>query len=248
MAINKPNFTQIPNDILDNYMYQVSGAKLKVLLKICRNTFGWNDKPKDKISLTQLQESTGLCRQSTIDAIKELTKLDLINCKTGKGKINEYYIKIIEPVQKIDQTSPENRPALVQKIDIQKKDKEIIQKKKEAVKDTALFTHIKDYFTKNNPSYYHDSKQAKFINIIITRGKEKEKIFAAFAKFQKIINENQDIDFWKNAPITPAGFYSRWEQIDAYKGKSIKKKLNEPSGPHLQRFDKMDQSQFEEPK
>jgi len=219
MAISKPNYTQIPNDILDNYMNQLSGAGIKVLLKICRNTFGWN-KDKDKISLSQLVKSTGLCRQSALDAVKELIKIDLIDCITRKGKTNEYTIKIIleeQPVQKVDHTSPESRPVPVYLLDTQKKDKETNQNKKDAVKDTALFNDIKDYFTINNKDYYHNGKESKAIKNIIARGKEKDKIFRLLNKFKEIKKRDNN-KFWQEAPMIPSIIFSRWDFINSHQG------------------------------
>lgn len=215
MAISKPNYTQIPNDILDNYMNQLSGAGIKVLLKICRNTFGWQ-KEKDKISLSQLVDSTGLCRQSALDAVKELIKIDLIDCITRKGKTNEYTIKITleaEPVQKVDQTSPESRPVPVYFLDTQKKDKEINQNKKG---NSILFNEIDDLFKINNEKYYKDAKQAGSIANIIKRTKDKTEIFEVLNLFLNI-KKNTDEKFWRSAPFTPAMAYSLWDNILEHK-------------------------------
>jgi hypothetical protein len=48
-----PNTTQIPNEVFDTLMSHLSGGELKVLLYICRRTFGFR-KDSDSISLTQI--------------------------------------------------------------------------------------------------------------------------------------------------------------------------------------------------
>jgi len=52
-GFDKPTFTQIPDQVLDELMPVLSEAELKVLLYICRRTFGFH-KDADAISLSQL--------------------------------------------------------------------------------------------------------------------------------------------------------------------------------------------------
>lgn len=67
MTIKPPNYTQIPNELLDK-MADMSPAEFKVLMAICRKTFGWQ-KSHDVISLTQLERMTGLSRSAVHQAI-----------------------------------------------------------------------------------------------------------------------------------------------------------------------------------
>ena len=66
----KLTFTQIPNQILDTMTQRTPNENL-VLFAICRKTYGWA-KTKDKISLSQIQEMTGLSRQGTVNNIRSL--------------------------------------------------------------------------------------------------------------------------------------------------------------------------------
>lgn len=66
--IEKPNYTQTPNILFDEIMRDLNGAELKVILAVIRKTFGWH-KERDRISLTQLEEMTGLSRQGILNAI-----------------------------------------------------------------------------------------------------------------------------------------------------------------------------------
>lgn len=68
MSIPAPNYTQIPNLILDEWLPLLSGVQLKVLLAICRKTLGWH-RTHDRISLSQLMKLTGCCRDKISDAI-----------------------------------------------------------------------------------------------------------------------------------------------------------------------------------
>jgi phage replication O-like protein O len=112
-----PNTTQIPNDVFDSLMPQLSGGELKVLLYICRRTFGFQ-KDSDHISLSQiahgittktgrvLDHGTGLCKRRVITALKALEKKNIITITreiddTGLHAINTYRLNI----------APADRPA-----------------------------------------------------------------------------------------------------------------------------------------
>jgi phage replication O-like protein O len=105
-----PNTTQIPNDVFDTLMPQLSGGELKVLLYICRRTFGFR-KDSDRISLSQisrgittkagrvLDHGTGLCKRHVINALKTLEKKNIINItrtvdETGLNAVNTYSLNM----------------------------------------------------------------------------------------------------------------------------------------------------------
>lgn len=97
MRIFAPNYTQIPNDILDRWMPHLGEAELKVLFAIMRKTLGWH-KVRDRISISQLSEMTGLLRETIISATKSLqSKGAIIKEVVGeKGKQETYYELVIE--------------------------------------------------------------------------------------------------------------------------------------------------------
>lgn len=68
-AFDAPNYTQAPNAFFDLLVIEIDKlAELKVTLAIIRATFGWH-KDEDELSFTQLEERTGLSRQSVNDGI-----------------------------------------------------------------------------------------------------------------------------------------------------------------------------------
>ncbi len=77
MGFNPPNYTQIPNEIFDYWMEKLTPAEFKVLLCICRKTFGWQ-KRYDCISLKQITSLTGLSKMGIIKNIDRLMELGLI--------------------------------------------------------------------------------------------------------------------------------------------------------------------------
>jgi hypothetical protein len=84
-----PTTTPVPDEVFDVLMPQLSGAELKVLLYICRRTFGFK-KESDNISLNQistgittrdgrvLDRGTGLCKAAVVSAVTSLAKKGII--------------------------------------------------------------------------------------------------------------------------------------------------------------------------
>ena len=70
MTYKVPNHTQTPNELIDEHMRDMDMAELKVVLAICRKTFGWH-KQYDRISLSQLEEITGMSRTSVIKGARQ---------------------------------------------------------------------------------------------------------------------------------------------------------------------------------
>lgn len=77
MGFQAPNFTKVPNELIDKMLPGLSAVEIKVLLVIIRKIDGWH-KRIDQISLAQLMEFTGSSRPNITKAIKKLQKLDLI--------------------------------------------------------------------------------------------------------------------------------------------------------------------------
>lgn len=88
-GFRSPNTTPIPDELFDELMAELSGAELKVLLYICRRTFGFK-KERDNISLKQLVEGittkkgkkldngTGLGKASVARAVKTLEEKGVV--------------------------------------------------------------------------------------------------------------------------------------------------------------------------
>src|SRR5258708_13009575 len=84
-----PNYTQVPDELFDDLMTDLSGAELKVLLYIIRRTFGFK-KTEDNISLSQmlngitkkegevLDKGTGLSKKTLLAALNTLEEKNII--------------------------------------------------------------------------------------------------------------------------------------------------------------------------
>jgi phage replication O-like protein O len=107
-----PTTTPVPDEVFDVLMPQLSGAELKVLLYICRRTFGFKKK-SDTISLHQiahgittrdgrvLDSGTGLCKRHVQRALKVLEKKNIIKVtrkvdETGLYEVNTYSLNIVD--------------------------------------------------------------------------------------------------------------------------------------------------------
>lgn len=97
--IISPNFTQIPNVIFDYWIKKLDHSIFKVLLHLCRKTFGWHTE-KVNISKKVLAEETGVSKRTVDKAIEILISYELIECyqvmKENEYSVNCYKIKIYE--------------------------------------------------------------------------------------------------------------------------------------------------------
>lgn len=108
-----PNHTQIPNVILDMVIPRLPEAEARVLLYICRRTFGFHKKV-DRISVSQftdgltdknggvLDHGTGLSNRSVQRALESLVGVGAIQKFTGKNG-NSYSINLsLDPKKVVD--------------------------------------------------------------------------------------------------------------------------------------------------
>lgn len=103
--IEQPNFTKIPNVVLDYWLTHLEPYTSIVLIFLCRKTFGYQGKNgKDNISLSQISKGTNMSRPSVIKSLSILENLLLIKkcfnkSKCGDKDSNTYEIFIHDPKQ-----------------------------------------------------------------------------------------------------------------------------------------------------
>ena len=108
-----PNYTQIPDQVFDELLPILSGNEIKILMYICRRTFGFK-KGTDNISLaqmvsgitakdgTKLDGGTGLSKASVARALKDLEDKSIIvrvrRSDPLKGDLpTTYQLNVIDP-------------------------------------------------------------------------------------------------------------------------------------------------------
>ena len=110
--MNYKQTTAIPNRLFDRHMPDLSGSKLKVLLTVCRKTYGFvakkgGRKKRDRISIGQLMTLTGLSRRAVSEAIQALVSKKLIGLtdyhrndlndpRSRKGKLCIYFSPLLQ--------------------------------------------------------------------------------------------------------------------------------------------------------
>lgn len=110
---------------------------MRVMLAICRKTFGWH-KTRDRLSLSQLEELTGMSRQGVLNGIESCLARGWLR-RYDSGGSYEYEVNIEEQVvNEVDHPtqmgSQRSRPVVVNEVDTQKK---YLKKEDEAAADAA---------------------------------------------------------------------------------------------------------------
>ena len=99
--MKKPNYTQIPNIVIDTHMANLSGSAIKILMAVCRKTIGWH-KDTDRISYSQLRSLTGISSNATIrQCIQVLVDAGLIRHERDAGGISVFDLNM-DTVSEID--------------------------------------------------------------------------------------------------------------------------------------------------
>jgi phage replication O-like protein O len=124
-GFRRPTTTPIPDELFDDLMPILSGAEIKVVLYICRRTFGFK-KNSDTISLNQiasgitkrdgtvLDGGTGLSKRHVQRALKTLEERNIIKVSrvvddTGLNEINTYSLNILDTDHRVGTSSPHPR-------------------------------------------------------------------------------------------------------------------------------------------
>ena len=126
--IPAPNFTQIPNVLIDEMIPILGFAEMKVLWVLCRKIFGWH-KVRDQISLSQLEKCTGLERQHVLKATKSLIERGLITKEVSGEKsaqITHYTLVIREDSNNFTQCRKDTPPSVAKTPTKERPTKEII--------------------------------------------------------------------------------------------------------------------------
>lgn len=120
-----PNYTQIPNEIIDSFMTKASPAQFKCVMLILRQTLGWHRQAAE-ISLSLFEQKTGITRKGVIKSISELEELGhIIVQRRGQNQKNVYapnidwskvYSKKDEVVNSVHQGSELSTPPLVNSV------------------------------------------------------------------------------------------------------------------------------------
>lgn len=121
-GFRSPNYTAVPDELFDELLPELTGAELKVLLYICRRTFGFK-KGSDTISLAQmlhgiqtrdgrvLDRGVGLSKKTLLQALQSLRDRSIIltarQYSVEKGnEPTAYALNMADPTPGVKSTPP----------------------------------------------------------------------------------------------------------------------------------------------
>lgn len=106
-AIPEPNYTQVPNLILDR-MDRLSDAELRVLLVMCRQTFGYHRK-RHIMSTSFLAKGSGMSEQGVLNGVKRMLERGVVEREPCNGSFS-YSITLSEGPNAVEvsQNQPPN--------------------------------------------------------------------------------------------------------------------------------------------
>src|SRR5215210_7779950 len=96
-GFRSPNYTQVPDELFDELLPDLSGAELKVLLYIIRRTFGFK-RESDSISLSQmlhglqthngrvLDRGAGVSKPTLLAALRSLEEKNIIQTERRRSQ------------------------------------------------------------------------------------------------------------------------------------------------------------------
>ena len=107
-----PNSFQVPNFLVDKLLPHLSGPQAKILMVLCRKTFGWH-KREDVISFGQFRDEAGISRSSAIEALRVFMDAGLV-LKASKGRVdmNAWSLNLdADADQVLERLMPEAKPS-----------------------------------------------------------------------------------------------------------------------------------------
>lgn len=216
-----PNYTQVPNVVIDDLALKLSDSAFKIYVVLIRKTKGWDQK-KDAIALSQFCEITGKSRPTVIKCLDELINLGLIK-KTRFTKYgNEYELNLSFSHDGIFIKFTSKKSLLVKNFYI--KGKEILllevkkfntQKKlsKETIKDTNINSPKNSEVKKFNPSEMQlpiNVDKQLWLDFIEMRKQIKKKLTERAAKM--ILKDLEDFGRLANESLTNS-IKSSWSSV-----------------------------------
>jgi hypothetical protein len=103
-----PNFTQYPNEILDNWMPHLSGNQTKIINVFVRQIYGYH-KEYDRISIRQISQKTGISISKVFKDVKNLISIGCIKILKKGDKNNSHLYQILNITEELPQREHSRR-------------------------------------------------------------------------------------------------------------------------------------------
>ena len=103
-----PNFTQYPNEILDNWMPHLSGNQTKIINVFVRQIYGYH-KEYDRISIRQISQKTGISISKVFKDVKSLISIGCIKILKKGNKNDAHLYQILNITEELPQREHSRR-------------------------------------------------------------------------------------------------------------------------------------------
>lgn len=97
-GFDAPNYTQVPNDLFESLMCDMGEAELKVVLCVCRMTFGYH-RVRATLGIGDIRKMSGLSYQGVVNGAKAAEARGLIR-RVNPDEITKAEWEIIETPQR----------------------------------------------------------------------------------------------------------------------------------------------------
>lgn len=138
-----PNYTQVPNVVIDDLASKLSDSAFKIYVVLIRKTKGWEQK-RDAIAISQFCELTGKTKPTVIKALDELINLGLIKKTRFTKHGNEYELNLSFSHDGVFIKFTSKKSLLVKKFYIKGKEILLLKVKKFDTQQTLSKDTIKD--------------------------------------------------------------------------------------------------------
>jgi hypothetical protein len=96
-GFEQPNYTQVPNDLMDHWLPDLSCAELKVLLYLMRRSFGFH-RDQHSEGLRRISENTGLHLENRRGCGETTWARGLLTYERRPGQRNVYTLRFTKEV------------------------------------------------------------------------------------------------------------------------------------------------------
>ena len=240
-----PNYTQIPNAIIDEFMASATPAQFKCVMLILRQTLGWH-RQSAEISINDFIKKTGLAKSGVLKSLGELEELGhIIVERRGNNQKNVYAPNIDwngnnskkdKVVHSVDQGSTLSGLGVVHSVD---PSTESLKKRERKEKETTTTPEAAPSPEQNSSSFFSQEKQELVKDLPINQQTKMnlmrfkiETIKAAIKNTSTASYDDYGAYIYNQAKNIEAGNYKERKHSEDY-AESHKKRCIEEFGDRL---------------
>ena len=221
-----PNFTQVPNIVIDHWMAKLSHSEFKIIMLIFRQTTGFHRRSAF-ISYEDFEQKCNVTRKWVIECCKKLAKAKWIKVTPGNNNSKNKYEIIFEDSKKIcsEVSSPAGEVSTPRCGEVSTPEtpeaKESLERKKERKEETdavslsqeslRLSSLLKDQIKKNDPAFSQTDQQMKKWATEIDRMHRIDK--RSWDEIERLILFAHENEFWRANILSGSKLRSKATQL-----------------------------------